>query len=51
MRKIEEEEREDGERKRRAEKKSESWEVMRVCRDYLRKNGKIWKISSKDRIS
>ena len=49
-RRIENEEREDGERKRRAEKKSESWELMRLCRDYLRDNGKTWKANTKDRI-
>ena len=34
----------------KGEKRCESWELMRVCRDYLRENGKIWKINSKVRI-
>ena len=40
---MEKEERENTERRELATKKEPSWELIRICRYYIKENGKKWK--------
>ena len=46
---IQQSERETEERQERATKKRESWELLKLCREFLRDNGKEWHSASSQR--
>ena len=46
---IRKEERDRKEKQENAEKKKASWELLRMCRDYIKENGRSWKTDQRKR--
>ena len=46
---IRKEEKDRKEKQEKAEKKKASWELLRMCRDYIKENGRSWKADQRKR--